>query len=67
VWEARRNSGLGVVDEPGTFSWAEVMAKDLARSATLYTSLFGWGPRGDPRHTEWTLGALGRERWPADY
>ncbi len=57
VWEARRNKGLGVVDEPGAFCWAELMAKDLPRAETFYKSLFGWGTRGDPRYTEWTLGA----------
>jgi uncharacterized protein len=56
VWEARRNIGLGVVDEPGAFCWAELMAKDLGRSAAFYKPLFGWGTRGDPRYTEWTLG-----------
>jgi uncharacterized protein len=56
VWEARRNAGLGVVDEPGAFCWAELMAKDLPGSATFYTSLFGWGTRGDSHYTEWTLG-----------
>jgi predicted enzyme related to lactoylglutathione lyase len=56
VWEARRNKGLGVVDEPGAFCWAELMAKDLPRAETFYKSLFGWGTRGDPRYTEWTLG-----------
>jgi len=56
VWEARRNIGLGVIDEPGAFCWAELMAKDLPRCATFYKSLFGWGTRDDPRYTEWTLG-----------
>ena len=32
VWEAKRNKGLGVIDEPGAFCWAELMAKDLPRS-----------------------------------
>jgi predicted enzyme related to lactoylglutathione lyase len=32
------------------------MAKDLPRSTTFYKSLFGWGTKGDPRYTEWTLG-----------
>jgi predicted enzyme related to lactoylglutathione lyase len=56
VWEAKRNKGLGVIDEPGAFCWAELMAKDLPRSTTFYKSLFGWGTKGDPRYTEWTLG-----------
>ena len=57
VWEARRNKGLGVVDEPGAFCWAELMANDLGRSAIFYKSLFGWGSKDDPRYTEWTLGS----------
>jgi len=56
VWEPRRNAGLGVIDEPGAFCWAELMAKDLPRAATFYKSLFGWGTKDDPRYTEWTLG-----------
>lgn len=56
VWEPRRNTGLGVVDEPGAFCWAELMAKDLPGSATFYKSLFGWGTKDDPRYIEWTLG-----------
>jgi predicted enzyme related to lactoylglutathione lyase len=56
VWEARRNIGLGVIDEPGAFCWAELVAKDLPRCATFYKSLFGWGTKDDPRYTEWTLG-----------
>ena len=56
VWEPGRNTGLGVVDEPGAFCWAELVASDLSRSATFYKSLFGWGTKDDPRYTEWTLG-----------
>ena len=56
VWEPGRNTGLGVVDEPGAFCWAELMASELSRSATFYKSLFGWGTKDDPRYTEWTLG-----------
>jgi predicted enzyme related to lactoylglutathione lyase len=57
VWEARRSPGLGVVDEPGAFCWAELMASDVGRSAAFYKSLFGWGTKDDPRYVEWTLDA----------
>jgi uncharacterized protein len=50
VWEPRRNNGLGIVDEPGAFCWAELMARDLPRSAAFYKSLFGWGTKDDPRY-----------------
>jgi uncharacterized protein len=56
VWEPKKSQGLGVIDEPGAFCWAELMARDLPRSATFYKSLFGWGTKDDPRYTEWTLG-----------
>jgi len=29
--------------EPGTFSWVDVMANDLARARQFYTALFDWG------------------------
>jgi hypothetical protein len=56
IWEGRRNQGLGVVDEPGAFCWAELMSPDLGKSATFYQALFGWGTKGDARYTEWTHG-----------
>jgi len=56
VWQPRRNEGLGIVDEPGAFCWAELLARDVPGSATFYKSLFGWGTNDDPRYTEWRHG-----------
>jgi hypothetical protein len=56
VWEARRNPGLGVVDEPGAFCWAELMTHDTSKAAPFYGALFGWGTKADPRYVEWTTG-----------
>jgi uncharacterized protein len=56
VWQAGRNAGLGVVDEPGAFCWAELMTRDTAKAAAFYTALFGWGTKPDPRYTEWKSG-----------
>jgi uncharacterized protein len=56
VWEARRHPGLGIVDEPGAFCWAELLTRDKQKAAAFYTGLFGWDTKGDPRYTEWTQG-----------
>ena len=56
VWEARRHPGLGVVDEPGAFCWAELLTRDTSKAAAFYKALFGWGTGGDPRYTEWKNG-----------
>jgi uncharacterized protein len=58
VWEARTHKGMQVVDEPGAFCWGELATKDPEKAAAFYTSLFGWGTKGDPKgpYTEWTHG-----------
>ena len=58
VWEARRNKGLGVVDEAGAFCWGELSTKDPRKAEPFYRGLFGWGTQGDPKgpYTEWTQG-----------
>jgi predicted enzyme related to lactoylglutathione lyase len=53
VWEARRHTGLGVVDEPGAFCWAELLTRDTTKAARFYQALFGWGTGGDSRYVEW--------------
>jgi uncharacterized protein len=56
VWEARRHPGLGVVDEPGAFCWAELLTRDTSKAAAFYKALFGWGAGGDARYIEWKHG-----------
>jgi len=56
VWQAGKNAGLGVVDEPGAFSWGELLTRDTVKAAAFYTALFGWGTKADPVYTEWTTG-----------
>jgi predicted enzyme related to lactoylglutathione lyase len=52
VWQARNHHGLGVVDEPGAFCWAELVTRDTPKSAAFYKGLFGWGSKDDPRYVE---------------
>jgi predicted enzyme related to lactoylglutathione lyase len=56
VWEARRHPGLGVVEEPGAFCWAELLTRDTSKAQSFYEALFGWATGGDARYTEWKSG-----------
>ena len=42
VWQPNKRTGLGVVGEPGSFCWADLIAPDQARAKTFYEGLFGW-------------------------
>jgi predicted enzyme related to lactoylglutathione lyase len=56
VWEARKHTGMGVIDEPGAFCWGELTTRDTKKAEAFYTALFGWGAKTDPGgYTEWTL------------
>ncbi|SNT56122.1 hypothetical protein SAMN05216276_106324 [Streptosporangium subroseum] len=61
VWEAGDHDdrgGAATVDEPGTFSWAELISDDVDSSAAFYGSVFGWtvtGPEGPMNRREWQL------------
>lgn len=58
VWEARKQTGMGVIDEPGAFCWGELVTRDTKKADEFYKALFGWGTKTDPGgYTEWTLGS----------
>src|SRR5262249_14953034 len=42
VWEARKNPGIGVKDEPGAFCWGELTTPNTAACEPFYSQLFGW-------------------------
>lgn len=42
VWQAGAHIGSRIVNEPGTFSWTELMTRDLAGAQTFYGKVFGW-------------------------
>jgi len=42
VWQAKRNAGIGIKDEPGTFCWADLSTGDPERAQKFYSGLFGW-------------------------
>ena len=43
VWEAKKHAGAGVLDEPGSLVWTELMTRDPGKARAFYTALFGWG------------------------
>src|SRR4051794_38253389 len=60
AWEPRAHKGAGIVNEPGTLCWNELVTTDLDAAKTFYGAVFGWGSEsaGDAAHgyTEWKLG-----------
>jgi predicted enzyme related to lactoylglutathione lyase len=61
VWQAGTHPGAEVVNEPGTWSWSELVTTDVDAAKGFYGDVFGWtantagpGPTGD--YTEWQVG-----------
>jgi len=42
VWQAKKNAGIGIKDDPGAFCWADLNTPDRARAKEFYSALFGW-------------------------
>jgi uncharacterized protein len=42
VWQAKQHVGVGVKDEPGSVSWADLQVRDQVKAGAFYSSLFGW-------------------------
>src|SRR3954452_23543945 len=43
VWQPGQHTGAGIVNEPGTYSWSELVTNELAKAASFYGAVFGWG------------------------
>jgi hypothetical protein len=62
VWQPNSHQGAGLVNEPGTYSWSELLATDAEGALTFYPAVFGWDvnkmpPTGAPlQYVEWKLG-----------
>lgn len=58
VWQAGSHAGTGVVDEPGTSSWSELITDDVEASQAFYGLVFDWSlaaPEGPLNRREWQL------------
>ncbi len=42
LWQARKHKGSQIVNEPGTFSWNELVTSDSEGAREFYSRLLGW-------------------------
>ncbi len=42
VWEPKAGIGAGLINEPGTLCWNELMTADLGAANAFYRQVFGW-------------------------
>ncbi len=57
VWQAKSHIGASLVNEPGSWSWNQLMTRDKAQAEAFYGAVFGWTFRSDPEWGEyWALG-----------
>lgn len=59
VWQPQDHQGAGVINEPNTYSWSELVTDDIEAAKTFYGSVFGWTGdtygEGQGAYTEWKL------------
>jgi hypothetical protein len=60
LWQPGQHRGAGLVNEPGTWGWSELLTTDVDACAAFYTAVFGWGtvrnpPDGPLQYVEWTV------------
>ena len=61
VWQPNTMIGCGIVNEPNSFSWSELITTDIEKSKQFYGAVFGWGAQthgegGPMAYTEWKVG-----------
>jgi len=60
VWQPNQHPGAQLVNEPGTWSWSELVTTDVPASMAFYGAVFGWGSEthgdGPGAYTEWKVG-----------
>lgn len=59
LWQPGAHKGAGIVNEPGTFSWNELITTDIDGSKTFYKAVFAWDAEthgeGPGAYTEFKL------------
>lgn len=62
IWQPGLHKGAALANEPGAFSWNELLTTDAVAATTFYSTVFGWEPEthgetGSPgSYTEWKVG-----------
>jgi predicted enzyme related to lactoylglutathione lyase len=48
IWQPGQHKGAQLVNEPGAFSWSELMTRDLTAAVAFYMAVFGWTEENGP-------------------
>jgi predicted enzyme related to lactoylglutathione lyase len=48
VWEPLAHIGVGILDEPGSQAWNELMTRDTDKAGAFYSQLFPWTMKAQP-------------------
>lgn len=60
LWQPGTHKGAGIVNEPGTYCWSELITTDTDAAGRFYGAVFGWGTDVHPmpmgEYTEWKIG-----------
>jgi uncharacterized protein len=60
LWQPKTHLGAGLVNEPGAFTWSELLTSDTAGAKTFYKDVFGWDAvthgEGSHEYTEFEVG-----------
>ncbi|MGA7293776.1 MAG: VOC family protein [Terriglobales bacterium] len=49
IWQANRNTGIGIAHVHGTLCWADLSTADPKLASGFYAGLFGWQVAADPK------------------
>jgi hypothetical protein len=59
LWQANQHKGAGLVNEPNTWGWSELLCDHPDAEKVFYGEVFGWGAstngEGDAAYTEWQV------------
>jgi len=58
LWQPTGHNGSQIVQEPGSYTWTELLTRDLPRAKQFYKDVFGWDTLG------MTMGAAAPEGHP---
>ena len=54
LWQPNKHPGAGLVNEPVSLCWNELLTRDPDAATTFYTSMFGWTAEKD-EETQYTF------------
>ncbi len=60
LWQPNNHKGAGIVNEPNTYSWSELLTTDVEIAKRFYKAVFDWDTKtageGPGAYTEWKVG-----------